>query len=44
MPFKVTIKSSGHEFEVEGSESILAGALRAGYVLAYNCRNGICGT
>lgn len=44
MPFKVTIKSSGHEFEVEESESILAGALRAGYVLAYNCRNGICGT
>lgn len=44
MSFKVTIKSSGHEFDVKESESILAGALRAGYVLPYNCRNGICGT
>jgi len=44
MSFKVTIRPSGHEFDVESSESILEGALRAGYVLPYNCRNGVCGT
>lgn len=44
MSFKVTIRPSGHEFDVEASESILDGALRAGYVLPYNCRNGVCGT
>ncbi len=44
MPFKITIEPSGHEFEVEESESILGGALRAGYVLPYNCRNGVCGS
>lgn len=44
MSFKVTIQPSGHEFDVEASESILDGALRAGYVLPYNCRNGICGS
>lgn len=44
MPFKITIQPSGHEFEVEESESILGGALRAGYVLPYNCRSGVCGS
>lgn len=44
MSFKVTIRPSGHKFDVEASEPILEGALRAGYVLPYNCRNGICGT
>ncbi|MFV1998085.1 MAG: CDP-6-deoxy-delta-3,4-glucoseen reductase [Acidiferrobacterales bacterium] len=44
MSFKVTIRPSGHKFDVEVSESILDGALRAGYVLPYNCRNGVCGT
>lgn len=44
MSFKVTIRPSGHEFDVDESESILDGALRAGYVLPYSCRNGVCGS
>jgi len=44
MSFKITIQPSGHEFEIEESESILDGALRAGFVLPYNCRNGVCGS
>ena len=44
MSFKVLIQSSGHEFTVEESETILDGALRAGFTLSYNCRNGACGT
>ena len=44
MSFKVTIRPSGHEFEVEESESILDGAQRAGYILPYSCRNGVCGS
>ncbi|MEE8387657.1 MAG: CDP-6-deoxy-delta-3,4-glucoseen reductase [Acidiferrobacterales bacterium] len=40
----MTIRPSGHEFEVEESESILDGAQRAGYILPYSCRNGVCGS
>ena len=35
---------SGHEFAIEASETILDGAMRAGHVLPYSCRNGVCGT
>lgn len=44
MSFKVKILPSGHEFTVEESETILDGAMRAGHVLPYSCRNGVCGT
>jgi CDP-4-dehydro-6-deoxyglucose reductase len=44
MPFKVTNQSTGHSFDVEESEKILDAALRSGYTLPYNCRNGSCGT
>jgi CDP-4-dehydro-6-deoxyglucose reductase, E3 len=40
----VTLKPSGHQFSVEQGESILAAALRQGFVLPYSCRNGACGT
>jgi CDP-4-dehydro-6-deoxyglucose reductase, E3 len=44
MPHQVTIQSSGHTFTVNDGETVLAAALREGYVLAYGCRNGVCGT
>lgn len=39
----VTVKPSGSEFFVEGSESVLSAALRAGLAPAYGCGNGNCG-
>ena len=43
MNFKVTVRPSGREFVVEGSETVLAAALRAGVGLPYGCKNGACG-
>ena len=42
--FRVTLQPSGHSFEVDAGESILAAALRQGFVLPYGCRNGACGS
>lgn len=39
----VKLLPSGHEFVVEGSESILQSALRAGLAVNYGCRDGSCG-
>src|SRR5437868_11853409 len=41
---RVTLQPSGLQFEVEAGESVLAAALRQGYVLPYGCRNGACGS
>ena len=41
---RVTLRPSGLQFEVEEGESVLAAALRQGYVLPYGCRNGACGS
>jgi len=43
MPYQVEIKSTGHRFTLEENETVLDGALRAGYTLPYGCRNGACG-
>ena len=43
MSFRVTVPSSGHEFEVESGETVLEAALRQGIGLPYGCRNGACG-
>jgi CDP-4-dehydro-6-deoxyglucose reductase len=43
MTAQVTIKPSGHEFFVEGSETILEAALHAGLAPSYGCGNGNCG-
>jgi CDP-4-dehydro-6-deoxyglucose reductase len=40
----VRIHPSGHEFFVEGSDSILEAALKAGLHLEYGCSSGVCGT
>lgn len=39
----VTIKSSGHQFEVKPSQTVLQAAIDAGVNLPYGCRNGACG-
>jgi len=44
MPFTVTVQSSGHRFDVEPDETVLAAALRAGIGLPYGCKNGACGS
>ena len=44
MPRQVTIKPSNHHFTVSGDETILDGALREGFNIAYGCRNGACGS
>jgi CDP-4-dehydro-6-deoxyglucose reductase len=41
---RVTLQPSGLQFDVEDGESVLAAALRQGYVLPYGCRNGACGS
>lgn len=43
MTAHVTVKPSGHEFFVEGSETLLQAALRAGLAPSYGCDNGHCG-
>lgn len=39
----VRVQPSGHEFFVEGNESMLAAALRTGLALPYGCTDGSCG-
>ncbi len=41
---KVKLKPSGHEYVVEGKESLLDAALRAGLHMDYGCSSGNCGT
>ena len=43
MSAHVTVRPSGHEFFVEGSEPLLKAALRAGLTPNYGCGNGNCG-
>jgi CDP-4-dehydro-6-deoxyglucose reductase len=43
MSAHVTVKPSGSEFFVEGSETLLKAALRAGLAPNYGCGNGNCG-
>ncbi len=40
---QVTLRPSGHQFAVEGHDSLLQAALRAGINLNYGCGNGSCG-
>jgi CDP-4-dehydro-6-deoxyglucose reductase len=43
MSAQVTLRPSGHEFTVEGRDSLLQAGLRAGLKLNYGCGNGSCG-
>jgi CDP-4-dehydro-6-deoxyglucose reductase len=44
MAYRIKIKPSNHAFEAQDDESVLEAALREGFVIAYGCRNGACGT
>jgi CDP-4-dehydro-6-deoxyglucose reductase len=41
---QVKVLPSGHEFFVEGTDSILEASLRAGLAPRYGCNNGACGS
>ena len=43
MSAQVTIQPSGHEFTLEGNDTLLEAALRVGLPLNYGCSNGNCG-
>lgn len=43
MSAQVTVQPAGHEFFVEGNDTLLEAALRAGIPLNYGCSNGNCG-
>lgn len=40
---QIVLRPSGHEFFIEGSDTILEAALRAGLAMNYGCSNGNCG-
>ncbi len=44
MTAQVQIKPSNHEFFVDGNDTLLEAALRAGLALGYGCSIGSCGT
>lgn len=43
MTAQVTVRPSGHQFDVEGHDSLLQAGLRSGLHLNYGCGNGSCG-
>jgi CDP-4-dehydro-6-deoxyglucose reductase len=43
MSAQVTVRPSGHEFFIEGNDTVLEAALKAGIPLNYGCSNGNCG-
>lgn len=43
MAAHVTVQPSGHDYFVDGQDTLLEGALRAGVPLNYGCSNGNCG-
>jgi len=43
MSAQVTLRPSGHQFTVEGHETLLQAGMRAGLKLNYGCGNGSCG-
>jgi CDP-4-dehydro-6-deoxyglucose reductase len=44
MSYRITIKPSNNAFDAQPQDTVLEAALREGFVLAYSCRNGACGT
>ncbi|MEW6688946.1 MAG: CDP-6-deoxy-delta-3,4-glucoseen reductase [Pseudomonadota bacterium] len=40
----IILQPSGLQFSVEEGETVLAAALRQGYLLPYSCHSGVCGT
>jgi CDP-4-dehydro-6-deoxyglucose reductase, E3 len=44
MAYRVTLKPSGHAYEVEEGKTVLQAGLDAGHMLPYSCRAGVCRT
>src|SRR6267142_2625896 len=44
MGYNVTLKPSGHRFEVKEGQNILQAGLDAGCMMPYSCRTGVCRT
>lgn len=44
MAYSVTLKPSGHNFEVQEGQNILQAGLDAGFMMPYSCRTGVCRT
>ncbi len=44
MSSTVTVRPSGHSFQIEPGETVLEAALRQSIGLPYGCKNGACGT
>ena len=44
MAHRVTLKPSGHSYEVAQDKTVLQAGLDAGYELPYSCREGVCRT
>ncbi len=44
MAFQVTLKPSGHTFEVKEGQRVLDAGLEAGFAMPYSCRAGSCRT
>ncbi|HEY6821351.1 MAG TPA: CDP-6-deoxy-delta-3,4-glucoseen reductase [Burkholderiales bacterium] len=44
MTHRITLKPSGHSYEVDEGKTILQAGLDAGYMLPYSCRAGVCRT
>lgn len=42
--FKITISSTGRQFEAQPGDTVLEAAQRAGIALPYSCRAGVCGS
>jgi CDP-4-dehydro-6-deoxyglucose reductase len=44
MAYRVTLKPSGHSYQVPDGKTVLQAGLDAGYELPYSCREGVCRT
>src|SRR5207342_216941 len=44
MAHRVTLKPSGHTYEVEEGKNVLQAGLDAGFMMPYSCRSGVCRT
>lgn len=44
MTFHITVQPSGHQFDCDADDSVLAAAIKAGVGLPYGCKNGACGS
>jgi CDP-4-dehydro-6-deoxyglucose reductase len=44
MTFQITVQPSGHHYDCDTDETVLAAAIRSGIGLPYGCKNGACGS